>query len=91
MTFARHYDQSAYKHDHDGRTAELHLTDHAVAQVSEIPEDQGSGFLIRVWPPNGTHEYGGNNSTALCAVVKFVDDNWIVESLNIDKKWTYNN
>lgn len=66
---ARHYDRSAIAHDHDGETAELHLGFAAVAQVSATPD--GDGFLIRVWPPSGTHEYGGNNGTVLSTVVTF--------------------
>jgi hypothetical protein len=48
--------------------ADLRLPDNAIAQVSALPERDG--FLIRFWPPNGTHEYGGTNLTVLSVILK---------------------
>jgi hypothetical protein len=48
--------------------ADLRLPDNAIAQVSALPDQDG--FLIRVWPPNGTHEYGGTNLTVLTVAMK---------------------
>jgi hypothetical protein len=48
--------------------ADLRLPDNAIAQVAALPERDG--FLIRVWPPNGTHEHGGTNLTVLSVVMK---------------------
>lgn len=45
--------------------AELILDNNSIAQISEAPIEQGTGFLIRVWPPNGTHEHGGSNMPTL--------------------------
>jgi hypothetical protein len=50
----------------------LHLTNEdgtRIAQVSALPDDR-AGFLIRVWPVNGTHEYGGDNGTVVSIVVE---------------------
>lgn len=50
----------------------------SVAQVSAItPEThlgQDPGYLIRVWPINGTAEYGGGNTTFLSVTVQFDAD-----------------
>lgn len=52
--------------------AELVLDTHAVAQITAIKElSEEDGFLVRIWPPNGTHEYGGYNMTALSFVIRF--------------------
>lgn len=59
----------------------IHLDgDTSVAQISAIAPSanpdfsQAPGYLIRVWPINGTHEYGGSNDTFLSAVVLFDED-----------------
>lgn len=52
-----------------------------VGQISVLPDN--SGFLIRVWPPNGTHEHGGSNGTTVSLVVKYdADDQPCLESFN---------
>src|SRR5690606_21155798 len=55
--------------EHDSKVATLLLPSNASAQVSALMEEDG--FLIRVWPPNGTHEFGGSNSTVATIVVRF--------------------
>jgi hypothetical protein len=71
-TLSRSYDWSSRWVDtQNGKVAEVHV-DKASAQVSVLPDDVG--FLIRVWPQEGTHEYGGGNSTALSLVIRFDDD-----------------
>ena len=70
MNKARTYHPNAG--EYPGNVAELHLESNAVAQVA-LTQGQ-DGFLIRVWPPNGTHEYGGHNLTAMSAVIRFDDD-----------------
>jgi hypothetical protein len=72
QTHTRTYDSCSVGADHDGKVAEVHLASHAVAQVSAFTADDG--FLVRVWPPNGTHEYGGTNSSALSFAISFDDD-----------------
>lgn len=61
----------------DGRVVALHLPNNAVAQVSAFPGEE-NGFLLRVWPPNGTYEYGGDNGTLLSVAVRFDDDGSVV-------------
>lgn len=56
----------------DSDVIDMHLSFGAVCQVSSLPDNDG--FLIRVWPVNGTHEYGGNNMTILSAVVQYGPD-----------------
>lgn len=60
---------TAKRTEHDANVIDLHLSFGAVAQISATPDN--AGFLIRVWPCNGTHEYGGNNMTVLTAVVTY--------------------
>lgn len=48
------------------------------------------GFLIRVWPPEGTHEFGGTNGTAISLLITFKDGVPTVESLNIDAEASSN-
>jgi hypothetical protein len=66
---ARVFDRSAIGHDHPSEVVALHLSYNAVAQVASLPDRDG--FLIRVWPSNGTYEYGGTNTTLLSVVIKF--------------------
>jgi hypothetical protein len=54
-----------------GRTAELHFDDGRVVQISATLGDDG--VLLRMWGPNGTAEYGGENMTTLSAVVRLSD------------------
>lgn len=61
-----------YSPEQRASVAELLTSYNAVAQISELPDH--SGFLIRVWPPGGTVEFGGNNVSVLSAVVKFGAD-----------------
>lgn len=80
------FDHSAMPHIHEGRVAELHLGNHAAAQISELPQEQGPGFLIRVWGPDELYQYGGGNLTAASLVIKFDDDGkWTVTSLHVDR------
>lgn len=69
-----------YTPEQRASVAEL-LTDHnAVAQISELPDRDG--FLIRVWPPGGTNEFGGTNLACLTAVIRFdADHNTVIEKL----------
>lgn len=57
--------------DFDSDVVDLTTSTHAQAQLSVLPN--GDGFLIRVWPPNGVHEFGGSNLTTLSAVISFTD------------------
>jgi hypothetical protein len=80
-----------YRHgastDHDGEVAELHWSDGRSVQISSFPNENG-GVLIRVWPENGTAEYGGHNLTSFSAALKFSDDGGIeVESLDVRSPW----
>ena len=61
-----------YQPEVQAQVVELLTSYNAVAQVSELPDRDG--FLIRVWPPGGTAEFGGHNLTCLSAVVKFGPD-----------------
>ena len=66
-----------------GEVVALHLSNNAVAQVSAFPGEQENGFLLRVWPPNGTHEYGGDNGTLLSVAIRFDDGgNVVLEGLD---------
>lgn len=58
-----------YSPEEPATVVELLTSYDAVAQVSELPD--GDGFLIRVWPPKGTAEFGGTNLTVLSATVMF--------------------
>lgn len=71
MGVGRTYDMG-YTPDVKASVVELILDRNIVGQLTEIPD--GDGFLIRLWPPNGTHEFGGNNGTSLSMVVKFEAD-----------------
>lgn len=74
-----------YHPEVEADVVELILPGNIKAQVSEIPPSQGVGFLIRVWPPNGTHEFGGTNGTALSMSMTFDKDGIMtLKSLNLD-------
>jgi hypothetical protein len=55
--------------------ASVETNGHVIGQLSTLPpHTHEDGFLIRVWPPNGTHEQGGNNLTCLSLVISFDAD-----------------
>jgi hypothetical protein len=58
-----------------------------IAQVTAIdpsnPAYSKAGFLIRVWPANGTHEHGGGNITELSMILT-VKDNGHLEVRSFD-------
>jgi hypothetical protein len=69
----------------EARVVELRTGSHIVGQISELPEGQGDGLLIRVWPPDGTHEDGGSNLEALSLVVSFDADGVLtLQNLSLD-------
>lgn len=73
MGIGRTYDMG-YSEEVSAVVAELRLTErNVIAQISEIPADEegGEGFLLRVWPPNGTAEHGGTNMTAFSLSFRF--------------------
>lgn len=77
---SRAYDSGARPHDFwsPGAVAEIHFDDGRSVQISG--RDDGT-ILLRMWGPNGTHEYGGNNMTELCA--SFV----LTDHVTIDSMW----
>lgn len=79
---ARSYRMGRYTDEVEASVVELRLPNNAIAQTTVTPN--GDGFLIRVWPANGTHEHGGNNMTVISIVVRF-DESWgTVDSLYLD-------
>lgn len=68
MSTGRLFDMG-YSPEQRAAVAELILQSNAVAQIGALPSSDG--FLIRVWPPNGTHEFGGNNMTVMSFVIRF--------------------
>ena len=82
MARTRTYRDGVHPPDESGEVVELHLDNNAVAQVSQLPANYPPGFLIRVWPPNETNEYGGSNVTALSLSVEFVDGNPVLQHLD---------
>lgn len=73
MARTRTYSDGVHPPDKSGEVVELHLDNNAVAQVSELPKNYPQGFLIRVWPPNETNEYGGNNANVISMSIEFID------------------
>lgn len=83
--FARTYGDLGGSDDHSANVAELHWPDGRVVQISgatEGDEIRGGHVLIRVWPENGTSEYGGSNSTDFSVVLRFDGDGWKITSLD---------
>ena len=75
-----------YSPEQPAGVAELLLAFNAVAQIAALPDNDG--FMIRVWPPCGTHEFGGNNSTVVSMGVRWGPDlRTVVDSIRIDKEW----
>lgn len=88
--FARIYSRFsvAREDDHEARVTELHWSDGRVVQISSWPDDDGA--LIRVWPANGTAEYGGGNLTTLSVGIRFNDDGSDeIEHLDVRKPLGY--
>lgn len=85
----RTYDGHSGGHDHEGSVAELHWPDGRVVQISGATENdsRGSHVLIRVWPKDGTVEYGGGNITSFSMLLRPDGDGWSVHSLHIDGKY----
>ena len=71
MSVGRTYD-TGYSPDVEASVVELILDRNIKGQMSVLPD--GDGFLIRLWPPNGTHEFGGTNGTALSMSMRFDDE-----------------
>jgi hypothetical protein len=77
---SRAYSSQATPHDYDGDTAEVHHEDGRSVQVYF----QESGrVLIRMYGPNGTAEYGGNNMTELAMVVD-LHEHATIRSINMN-------
>lgn len=53
----------------DAEVVDLKLDNAATAQISELPDK--TGFLIRVWPPNGLVSQGGTNMPTATLIVAF--------------------
>ena len=82
---ARTYGNFGGSEDHAASVAELHWPDGRVVQISgatAADEISGGHVLIRVWPENGTHEYGGSNLTDFSAVLRFDGTGWKITSLD---------
>lgn len=58
-----------------------------VGQLNALTE--GDGFSVRIWGPNGTHEHGGGNLTAVTLVVRFdKDDTPVLETFDFrNRNW----
>lgn len=85
---ARHYNRSSGSEDHhDANVAELHWDDGRVVQISgaEKADFRGKHVLIRVWPENGTAEYGGGNLTSFSIILRPKGKDWIIESMHVDR------
>ena len=82
MARTRTYRDGAHPPDEIGEVVELHLGNNAVAQVSALPRNFPPGFLIRVWPPNETNEYGGSNANVLSLSVEIVDGKPVLQHLD---------
>lgn len=87
FAFARLYrDWGGSVDDDRARVAELHWAEGRVVQISSHHKDDG--VLIRVWPKNGTHEYGGGNITAASISLKWADDGGVeVEHFEVRTPW----
>ena len=82
---ARTYGWSGGYEERDANVAELHWPDGRSVQISGATEDdeiRGGHVLIRVWPENGTHEYGGSNMDDFSVVLRFDGAGWKITSLN---------
>ena len=86
---ARHYDSGARPVDHfEASVAELHWDDGRSVQISggEVEHPSGKHLMIRVWPENGTNEYGGDNTTSLTIHLEPHEAEWRVIGFHIDKR-----
>lgn len=79
---ARVYHGTGGRDETFARVVELLTEDtNAAVQVSLLPE--GDGFLIRAWPPNELHEFGGGNGTALSVVLRVRGDDLVIDQMNV--------
>jgi hypothetical protein len=79
----RYFDRISVGHDlPDANVVELLLSFGGKAQVSGLPDN--TGYLIRVFPPGGTHEEGGGNTNDLSLVIRYDEQlRTIVEGLHL--------
>lgn len=74
----------------NSQVAELHYDDGRVVQISGAEasdEVRGKHILIRVWPANGTNEYGGGNLPSLSVCLRPDGGGWRIEEFDFRAAW----
>ncbi len=86
---ARVYDRNGEYTSFPGiKIVELHWNDGCSVQLAgyEVRDSKATRLLLRVWPKNGTEEYGGDNQTFMALCLLRGEDGWAFEDTEDDHK-----
>ncbi len=79
---------TTWKEFSGAQIVELHWSDGCSVQIAghEVGGDFETRLMLRVWPKNGTEEYGGDNETFMSLRLLRGEEGWAFEDAEADNK-----